>query len=696
MAVTNKKLFFFTYFLVMVINLVTAQSPSEEWNGWRGLEKQGKQINSTVSLDWDTTKNIAWKTFIPGKGHSSPVVSGNNVIVTTAVKNEPNKLVTTSLKYLIIFINLLIIIHFSTLIYHKIISKSKASLQSLISILAMGMILAAATYLTQKGILFERAPEYHHTDVFFQWCFSFVNIFLWLAYAHLHAKGNIVTNLSFAGLFIVLAFIMYVFRPHPGYYVLETDWFYTNVFIHSLILPASIISLLFLLSFLSKKHFFNSRPFYIPLNFSLKTIFIATIIGAIVIGGYGYGLYRSLQYTYYDGEPVIANMKIASRDTILYFRFLYVAIFLWFISSAFFHIKHHTKITKLLAIALVVLMFSIFVSKNFLPKSNSYDGVVICLDAETGNIKWENKLFTEAYPNIHGDNSPATPTPVISKNKIYAYFGSPGLFCLDMDGKIIFKNTQLPFKSVHGIGASPMLYQNSIIILNDQAPAPYIAAIDKNNGKIIWKTNRKSWEGIHGVHQTPSIFAVRGTDYIICQGFYGLSAYKAETGEEVNSVKLLSHTEYEHVASIITDSATAYISTRKYMFAFDTKKLISADSALIWKTRVKNRGHIYASPILHNQMIFSVSGSGNINCINSKTGKVLWHERIPGRYYASAVLINDNIFFTNLSGKTTIYQGSAEKRKVCTSDLHEPIYASFAVTKNSLFIRSLHHIWRIE
>src|SRR6056297_2971259 len=99
---------------------------------------------------------------------------------------------------------------------------------------------------------------------------------------------------------------------------------------------------------------------------------------------------------------------------------------------------------------------------------------------------------------------------------------------------------------------------------------------------------------------------------------------------------------------------------------------------------------------MHNQMIFNVSVSGNVNCIDITNGETLWHDRIPGRYYASSVIINDDVFFTNLNGKTTRYKASNEKLKGKTSNLYEPIYASFAITQTRLFVRSLNHLWCIK
>ena len=58
------------------------------WPQWRGPESQGVSSESNLPSEWTATKNIVWKTPIPGRGHSSPIVWGNKLFVTTAIQGE--------------------------------------------------------------------------------------------------------------------------------------------------------------------------------------------------------------------------------------------------------------------------------------------------------------------------------------------------------------------------------------------------------------------------------------------------------------------------------------------------------------------------------------------------------------------------------------------------------------------------------
>jgi outer membrane protein assembly factor BamB len=63
-------------------------APSYNWPQWRGPDGQGVSPETGVPTEWSTTENVAWKTAIPGRGHSSPVVWGDRLFLTTAVEGE--------------------------------------------------------------------------------------------------------------------------------------------------------------------------------------------------------------------------------------------------------------------------------------------------------------------------------------------------------------------------------------------------------------------------------------------------------------------------------------------------------------------------------------------------------------------------------------------------------------------------------
>src|SRR5687767_13470402 len=75
----------------MILALLAASgttSAGPHWSQWRGPDGQGVSREQGVPLEWGEGKNVAWKTEVPGRGHSSPIVWGDRLFLTTAIEGE--------------------------------------------------------------------------------------------------------------------------------------------------------------------------------------------------------------------------------------------------------------------------------------------------------------------------------------------------------------------------------------------------------------------------------------------------------------------------------------------------------------------------------------------------------------------------------------------------------------------------------
>src|SRR5215467_2403818 len=81
------KAFFAVAILVSLSGAVTARTTAN-WPQWRGPDGSGISTEKNLPKEWTPTKNIKWKTPISGRGHSSPIVWGNRIFLTTAVEGD--------------------------------------------------------------------------------------------------------------------------------------------------------------------------------------------------------------------------------------------------------------------------------------------------------------------------------------------------------------------------------------------------------------------------------------------------------------------------------------------------------------------------------------------------------------------------------------------------------------------------------
>src|SRR5262249_36242958 len=124
----------------------------------------------------------------------------------------------------------------------------------------------------------------------------------------------------------------------------------------------------------------------------------------------------------------------------------------------------------------------------------------LCLDAKDGKVIWDVEVFRQdakTAPGIHSKNSHASPTPIVSGDRLYVHFGHQGTACLDLSGKVIWRNRDLSYAPVHGNGGSPVLVDGLLVFSTDGYEAIHqkedvrrVVALDVKDGKVKWKKDR--------------------------------------------------------------------------------------------------------------------------------------------------------------------------------------------------------------
>jgi outer membrane protein assembly factor BamB len=99
-------------------------------------------------------------------------------------------------------------------------------------------------------------------------------------------------------------------------------------------------------------------------------------------------------------------------------------------------------------------------------------------------------------------NDSASPSPVSDGKNVFAFFGELGLISYGPDGKERWRIPLGPFNSFYGMGGSPVLSGNTLVMVCDQRTDSFIIAVDARDGKVIWKKSRRNFEG----YSTPTIY----------------------------------------------------------------------------------------------------------------------------------------------------------------------------------------------
>ena len=336
---------------------------------------------------------------------------------------------------------------------------------------------------------------------------------------------------------------------------------------------------------------------------------------------------------------------------------------------------------------------------------------VVCVDKSSGKIVVRKRLHLVAGPQYcHPFNSYASPSPVIEDGRVYVSFGSPYNACLNSNtGEVVWERTDFVCNHFRGAGSSPFLYKNLFILHFDGSDHQYVVALDKHTGETVWKTDRSvdfqdldpmtgepSREGDYRkAFSTPVIADVGGKPVLISLGSMALYGYEPETGEELWRVEAAgSHSGACRpvVGHGLVFSPMGH-GAGLWAVRPDGRGVVT-DAHVVWKYEraVPKRSSI----LLVDDLLFMVDDDGVAACVEAKTGKEVWRERLGGNYSASPIYADEKVFFFDQSGRSTVIEAAGQYRVVAVNHLDEGFMASPAVSGNALYLRTKTDLYRIE
>jgi outer membrane protein assembly factor BamB len=323
----------------------------------------------------------------------------------------------------------------------------------------------------------------------------------------------------------------------------------------------------------------------------------------------------------------------------------------------------------------------------------------LCVNAADGKILWDNEVFLQnasGLGRVHQKNTLASPTPIIQGERLYVHFGHLGTAALNLEGEVVWRQTELRYDPVHGNGGSPILVGDTLVFNGDGARNPFVAALDAGTGKLRWKTDRDSPSQNKFSFSTPLELELGGSNQIISAGGGLVAAYEPRDGSELWRVR------YGEGFSIVPRPVFAqgllFVST-----GFDRPEVLAirpegatgdvTDSRVVWSTA---RGApLTPSMIAVSKELYFVSDGGIATCADAQTGKVHWTERLGGNFSASPVYAEGRIYFQSEEGIGLVIKHSKSFEVIAKNNLDEPTLASYAVIDRGLFIRSQEHLWHV-
>lgn len=342
------------------------------------------------------------------------------------------------------------------------------------------------------------------------------------------------------------------------------------------------------------------------------------------------------------------------------------------------------------------------------PPDSFHKWMVICLDLETGEVRWERQVH-EGKPQsaIHIKSSFASETPVTDGERVYSCFGSVGIYCFDFDGKEIWRHELEPLPTRYGWGnaASPVLHQGKLYYCHDNDEASYLLALDAKSGKELWRTPRdekSNWS-------TPFVWENDSRTEIVTAGSGAIRSYDLN-GSLLWSLRKMSSITIAtpYAANGLLFVSSGYVGDKdRPIYAIkpgasgdiSLEDESSSNEFIVWS--LPQAAPYNPSTLVSSDRLFVLYDRGLLACFNAKTGEELFSQkRLPNAraFTSSPWAFDGKIFCLNEDGVTYVINDGDQFELLHTNRLADDDMgmATPAIARDCLLIRTSARIYCVK
>lgn len=305
-----------------------------------------------------------------------------------------------------------------------------------------------------------------------------------------------------------------------------------------------------------------------------------------------------------------------------------------------------------------------------------------------GSLLWSHTAPRPTeHETLYWKNTLASSTPVTDGEVVITFFGNAGLLACDLAGNRLWHVDLGKFLIMHGPGATPVLYQDLVIVMQDQNQGtPLAAAFDKRTGRRVWEQERASAMG----WASPVVLRMGDRDELIFNGSSAVVSYDPLTGSELWRA---AGTSIESIPMIVHGGGLLYSVSGRNGPIFAIRPGGVGDvtqSHVVW--RHERGGSHVPTPTYHAGKLYVISDTGVLTCLEAATGKTLAQKRLRGRFSMSPQVVGDRLLFVNEEGLTYVVQADAGLEVLGQNDLAEPVLATPAILRGRIYFRTAEHL----
>jgi outer membrane protein assembly factor BamB len=262
------------------------------------------------------------------------------------------------------------------------------------------------------------------------------------------------------------------------------------------------------------------------------------------------------------------------------------------------------------------------------------------------------------------------------------------LTALTHEGRDVWRRDVTKSTEPHGYGASPVLVNDVVCVINDNEDAGDLTAVDQKSGEIRWQVPRPN--GQSGF-STPCLLDAAGGKKLLVTASTGGGLIVVDPITGMTAWQMLEKELPQRcVSSPIVAGSMVLISCG---LVNNGLHLIAVDAGQGGATpheayRIKENVPNVTTPIVVDDMLFLWQDRGIVSCHNVKTNERYWRERIGGNFNSSPISVGNRLYCPSRAGEMVVLAADKKYRLLARFPIGEACSATPAVAHDRLYLRT--------
>ncbi len=329
--------------------------------------------------------------------------------------------------------------------------------------------------------------------------------------------------------------------------------------------------------------------------------------------------------------------------------------------------------------------------------------LIYAVDTTTGKVIWEKTVAT-GVPKIkrHPKSTHANSTLATDGRRLVAFFGSEGLYCFDLDGKLLWQKDLGVLDSAYYVspaaqwafGSSPVIFEDRVLVQCDVLGGSFIAAFGLADGHEIWRTTRDdvpTWG-------TPTVYVENGHAQMIVNGYKHAGAYDVATGKEI--WRLQGGGDIPVPTAVVAHGLAFLTSAHGQLAPIYAIRLTAtgdislapgetSNTSVVWS--YPRDGSYLATPVVYGDYLYNTRNNGVLSAYNARTGERMYQTRLGAGttgFSASLVAGDGKIYVASEDGDIFVIKAGPAFELLATNAMGDVCMASPALSRGVLYVRT--------